>query len=75
MPSKNGMTVSDLKEQLSQYPDDTLVYLTYDYGDHWHSQVAKAISSVEEGAVKFSAYHSMNKVDDEADENNAILLA
>lgn len=71
---RNPMTVSDLKEQLEQYPDDTPVYFTYDYGDHWNTIVAKEVSSVEEGAVKHSDYHNMPKVDDEAEENNAILL-
>lgn len=71
---RSSLTVAELKALLDQYPDNAKVYFTYDYGDHWHTTVAKEITSVDEGAVVHSDYHRMMKVNDEADENNAILL-
>ena len=53
---ENTMTVGELKEQLNQYSDDTPVYFTYNYGDHWRTEVAKSITSIEEGAIKYSDY-------------------
>ena len=56
------MKVKDLIEQLQYMPQDADVHFEYGYGDHWRTQVAPKISSVEMGLVQFSDYHRMDKV-------------
>ena len=56
------MTVEELINQL-QFMDPTAeVHFTYNYGDHWRTQVAPEVSSVEPGFVVNSEYHRMPKV-------------
>ena len=43
------------------------VHFSYNYGDHWRTQVAPCVDSVSEGLVKYSDYHSMDKLLDEDD--------
>jgi len=61
------MKVSDLIELLQQEAPDAEVHFSYNYGDHWRTQVAPTVDSVEVGYVVHSAYHSMDKVVDEED--------
>jgi hypothetical protein len=56
------MNVAQLIEQLQHMPQDAKVHFEYGYGDHWRTQVAPAISSVEMGLVQYSDYHRMDKV-------------
>ena len=56
------MTVEELINQL-QFMDPTAeVHFTYNYGDHWRTQVAPEVTSVEPGFVVNSDYHRMPKV-------------
>ena len=59
------MLVRDLIELLEGYDADMEVHFSYNYGDHWHTQVAPTVDTVEEGMVKHSTYHSMDKMVDE----------
>jgi hypothetical protein len=43
-------------------PQDAEVHFQYNYGDHWRTQVAPTVDSVEMGFVQYSDYHRMNKV-------------
>ena len=66
------MLVSDLIEILQEMPQDAEVHFAYNYGDHWRTQVAPKVDSVDMGDVKYSDYHRMPKVvehdyDDEDD--------
>jgi hypothetical protein len=61
------MKVKDLIEQLGYMDQEADVHFSYNYGDHWRTQVAPTVDSVEEGLVKHSAYHSMDKLMDEND--------
>ena len=62
------MTVSELMEQLKYLDPNTEVHFSYNYGDHWRTEVAPKVSSVSEGVVEFSDYHRMDKlVTDEED--------
>jgi hypothetical protein len=61
------MKVKDLIEQLGYMDQEADVHFSYCYGDHWRTQVAPTVDSVEEGLVKHSAYHSMDKLMDEND--------
>ena len=68
------MTVQELIEQLGYMNPEAEVHFTYNYGDHWRTQVAPTVDSVEPGFVCFSEYHRMPKVvepdwdDEDADE-------
>ena len=61
----NSLIVGELKNLLSDFPDDLPVFFGYDYGDHWHSQVAGEIIEAEQKNVIYSDYHRMAKVADE----------
>lgn len=62
------MKVSQLIEELQCMNADAEVHFSYNYGDHWRTQVAPRVSEVFEGAVEFSDYHRMDKlVEDEED--------
>mgnify|MGYP000862205943 FL=1 len=61
------MKVSQLIEQLGYMDKDAEVHFSYNYGDHWHSQVAPKVSQVFEGVVEFSEYHRMDKLMDDED--------
>ena len=56
------MRVAELIELLQDENPDAEVHFTYNYGDHWRTQVAPTVDSVEVGRVKFSDYHRMHKV-------------
>jgi hypothetical protein len=61
------MKVSQLIEELQCMDQDAEVHFSYNYGDHWRSQVAPKVSQVFEGVVEFSEYHRMDKLVDEED--------
>jgi hypothetical protein len=57
-----ALTVAELIEELKYMPQDAVVHFQYNYGDHWRTQVAPGVDSVEMGVVKYSDYHRMPKV-------------
>jgi hypothetical protein len=59
---EDAMTVGELRARLKDFDDDTPVLFSYNYGDHWHSQVASDIRDVCEDNVKWSEYHQMFKI-------------
>ena len=59
------MKVSDLIELLQAENPDAEVHFTYNYGDHWRTQVAPSVDQVYVGYVKHSDYHRMDKVTDD----------
>ena len=61
------MKVSELIEQLQFLDAEAEVHFSYNYGDHWRTEVAPAVSSISEGFVGYSDYHRMDKVLDEED--------
>ena len=56
------MLVRDLIELLQGENPEAEVHFQYNYGDHWRTQVAPTVDSVEPGFVKYSDYHRMHKV-------------
>ena len=70
----SAMTVEELIEELKYMPQDAEVHFQYNYGDHWRTQVAPGVDTVEMGFVKYSSYHQMDKVEepdyDEEPEDN-----
>jgi hypothetical protein len=77
------MNVAELIEELKYMPQDAEVHFSYNYGDHWRTQVAPKVTEVFEGAVVHSEYHRMPKVvefdyddedGDEAESNSVVIL-
>jgi len=56
------MKVKDPIEQLGYMDQEAEVHFQYNYGDHWRTQVAPTVDSVEMGLVRYSDYHRMPKV-------------
>jgi hypothetical protein len=61
------MKVSQLIEQLGYMDADAEVHISYGYGDHWRTQVAPRVDSIQEGVVEYSDYHRMDKIVDDED--------
>lgn len=61
------MLVKDLIAELANMNPEAEVHFTYNYGDHWRTEVAPTVFSVTEGLVKYSGYHGMDKLMDEDD--------
>ena len=59
------MQVFQLIERLMDLDPNAEVHFSYNYGDHWHTEVAPTVGSVEEGVVKYSEYHRMDRLMDE----------
>jgi hypothetical protein len=59
------MQVFQLIERLMDLDPNAEVHFSYNYGDHWSTQVAPAVDSVTEGVVKYSDYHRMDRLMDE----------
>jgi len=59
------MQVKDLIEQLQSMNSDTEVHFSFNYGDHWNTQVAPTVDQVSMGVVKYSEYHRMDRLMDE----------
>jgi hypothetical protein len=62
------MKVSELIELLGYHSPDAEVHFSYNYGDHWRTEVAPAVSNVSNGVVEFSDYHRMDKLVEDEDE-------
>ena len=56
------MKVAELIEKLQHLDQEADVHFSYNYGDHWRTEVAPRISQVSEGMVEFSDYHRMDKL-------------
>lgn len=59
------MLVKDLIEQLQSQNPDAKVHFSYNYGDHWQTQVAPTVDRVDLALIKYSEYHRMDKLMDE----------
>jgi hypothetical protein len=59
------MQVFQLIEQLMDLDPNAEVHFSYNYGDHWRTEVAPKVGSVLEGLVKYSEYHRMDRLMDE----------
>lgn len=71
------MNVTQLREMLqdleAQGKGEIEVAFSYNYGDYWRTSVAATVHTVEEATVKYSEYHSMDKVvEDDADDEGAV---
>ena len=69
------MTVEQLIKELVNYPPDMQVRFMYNYGDYTRTQVAAEIRCVEEGQVKHSDYHAMDKVVEDGGHEVVLLSA
>ena len=66
------MQVFQLIERLMDLDPNAEVHFSYNYGDHWRTEVAPTVDRVDEGVVKYSEYHRMDKMvdDEDFDEDN-----
>ena len=63
------MTVKELMESLEGFDPNMEVKFAYNYGDYWGTEVANDVRDVDEGMVKYSDYHRMDKVVDDDGDN------
>ena len=61
------MQVFQLIERLMDLDPNAEVHFSYNYGDHWNTQVASTVDQVSVGIIKYSAYHNMDKLLDETE--------
>ncbi len=66
------MTVEELIAELQLLPQDAEVHFSYNYGDHWHTQVAPKAHEVYEGVVGYSDYHRMHKVIEDHEDDDKV---
>ena len=60
------MKVRELIESLGYMNPEAEVHFSYNYGDHWRTEVAPKVDRVHQGIVEYSDYHQMDKlVEDE----------
>ena len=64
------MKVKDLIKRLKGYDGDCEVHFSYDYGDHWHTEVAPKVKRLDYGEIGYSDYHSMDQVVKHADRDD-----
>lgn len=79
MPKRQqqAMTVGELIEQLQQFDSEMPVKFSYDYGDHWHTNVAPNVRNVTTEFTKYSEYHNMDMIDEdgESEENECVVIS
>ncbi len=68
------MTVAELIAQLQLMQQDAPVHFSYNYHDFWDTIVAPAVQQVEVAPVAYSAYHSMDKIDDESSDAKIVVV-
>ena len=68
------MLVKDLIKQLSYMNSEAEVHFSYNYGDHWRTIVAPAVTEISEAKVAYSDYHQMDALVtvNEDDDDNGI---
>ena len=59
------MQVFQLIERLMDLDPNAEVHFSYNYGDYGRTEVAPNVSQLDEGLVKYSEYHRMDKLMDE----------
>ncbi len=72
------MKVRELISELKNFDMDAEVHFSYNFGDYWRTTVAPAVENVDEGFVKHSDYHGMDKVidtnEDETESRSAVVI-
>ena len=63
MTKPDGWTVEELIEWLQECDPEAKVMFSYNYGDHWNSEVAQEPDEVTEEKVTWSDYHRAWKVE------------
>lgn len=71
-----SMTKRELIEALKNFPDDMPVHFVYNYGDHWQTRVAAEVADVQSEKIKYSNYHSMDRLatDEEIEQDHDLGL-
>jgi hypothetical protein len=64
------MKVHELIELLQDQDPDLDVHFSYNYGDHWRTEVAPTVDTVDVAMIVYSDYHQMDRtIDDDSDED------
>lgn len=67
---KDALNVQELIDSSMEIEDKKLkVVFSYNFGDHWNSEVAQPAKKVNETRVKYSDYHNMMAISDETEDN------
>jgi hypothetical protein len=61
-----------LIESLEGFDPNMEVKFAYNFGDYWKTEVASNVRDIDEGQVRYSSYHRMDKVTDYDDEDDSI---
>lgn len=70
------MTVTELINELKQFPAEMEVLFAHSSGDYWRTQLAEEITELEIADVAYSDYHSKYKVnkDGSNEETKEVLI-
>lgn len=74
---RSGLTVAELIEELEQMDPNLRVVFAYTSSDHWGTQVARVVTTVDETSLAWNEYHSLPAPadSDEASDKNDIVDA
>ena len=64
------MTVKELISTLEDFDPNMEVKFAYNFGDYWKTEVASNVRRVDEGQIRYSEYHRMDKVVDDEDDDD-----
>ena len=67
------MKVSTLIDVLQGMNPNDEVHFSYNARDYWNTQVAPKVDTVYESNVRYDAYHGMDKIQDDDQEDDIIL--
>lgn len=62
------MKVKELIEELKQFDREAEVHFSYNYGDHWRTQVAPVVETIDELPIIHSSYHNTYRLADDEEE-------
>jgi hypothetical protein len=75
---RKGMTVAELIEELQAMDPHARVVFAYTANDYWSTKVARAVRTVDEATLSWSAYHRLptplDSDDADADGYDAVVL-
>lgn len=67
------MKVSTLIDVLQGMNPNDEVHFSYNARDYWNTQVAPKVDTVYQSNVRYDAYHGMDKIQDDDQEDDIIL--
>lgn len=71
---RKGLTVKELRDELSQYDENMVVGFKYNSQDYWKTIIAQPVSQFDIEGVKYSGYHSKLAVDEDGESEQEMLI-